>query len=601
MSPRKSKCLKKLLLASFVPFFLTACATTDHLPSPLPSSKRNHQTMRKAYYLDLMEITLSAYTTEHIDRYFDQVKKDGLTEHGFPRLTANIGILIAHNKRLDLKERFLKMMDFCCQQIPKVKAANDFSVKEIIFCIQELEKSDQVPAAKIQEWKDLLRTIDPYTCYNVYAKDMDHVVYNWAAFTMLSEFMRQKAELSDKYADFIDLQAYSQLRLLDKNKMYRDPNEPIVYDFVTRGLFAVLLHEGYKGKYQKVWQDAMEQGAEYTWKMISVTGEMPYGGRSNQFLHNEAHVAIMMEYYANHYAKKGDLKTAGQYRMLAVRALKNIAFWLNKKPISHIKNRFPIESKYGCEDYAYFDKYMITAASFLYVAYHFCDESIKPVELDDQAGTSWQTSDHFHKLFLRAGDYFAEYDYRADYHYDCSGLGRLHKKDAPSVLCLSVPCPKMHSYIVDMKDSACLAIAPGVKINGKWHYAVEKDVVHTIRKHSAEGETANAEIEYKYPSGEKLAAWYTLDRNGLGIKVSGSETLRILLPAFKFNGKDYSKITLKEGVLEVEFEGYICRYTVLDGTIIALDRPARNRNGHYETYAAEGSSGLRVQISIEKR
>ena len=109
------------------------------------------------------------------------------------------------------------------------------------------------------------------------------------------------------------------------------------------------------------------------------------------------------------------------------------------------------------------------------------------------------------------------------------------------------------------------------------------------------------EIEYKYPSGEKLAAWYTLDRNGLGIKVSGSETLRILLPAFTFNGKDYSKITLKEGVLEVEFEGYICRYTVLDGTIIALDRPARNRNGHYETYAAEGSSGLRVQISIEKR
>lgn len=599
MAVHKSKYFKRVLLASLTLLFLSACTTVKTTIVSATNTKKD-KAMKKAYYLDLMEETLSAYTTEHIDRYFKQVKKDGLTEHGFPRLTANIGILIAHNKRLDLKPRFIEMMDFCCQQIPKVKAANDFSVKEIIFCLEELENSNQVPAEKIQEWKDLLKTIDPYTCYNVYAKDMDHVVYNWAAFTMLSEFMRQKAGLSDKYADFIDLQAYSQLRHLDENKMYRDPHEPMVYDFVTRGLFAVLLHEGYKGKYQKVWQDALDQGAEYTWKMISVTGEMPYGGRSNQFLHNEAHVAIMMEYYANYYAKKGDLKTAGQYRMLAVRALKNIASWLNKKPISHIKNRFPIDSKYGCENYAYFDKYMITTASFLYAAYRLCDESIEPVELDDKASMSWKTSDYFHKLFLRAGDYFAEYDYRADYDYDCSGLGRLHKKGAPSELCLTVPCPEMYAYILDMKDSARLAIAPGVEVNGKWHYAVEKDVVHTIKNHFAKGETAGAEVEYNFPAGQKLRAWYTLDRDGLRIKVSGSETVRLLLPAFKFNGKDYSKITLKEGVLEVEFEGYVCRYTVLDGTIIALDRPARNRNGHYESYAAEGSSGLRVQVSIEK-
>ena len=126
------------------------------------------------------------------------------------------------------------------------------------------------------------------------------------------------------------------------------------------------------------------------------------------------------------------------------------------------------------------------------------------------------------------------------------------------------------------------------------------EMVHIIKNHSAKGETAGAEIEYLFPTGEKLRSWYTLDRDGMSIKVSGSETVRILLPAFKFNGKDYSKITLKDGVLEIEFEGYVCRYTVLDGTIIALDRPARNRNGHYESYAAEGCSGLRIRISIEK-
>ena len=43
----------------------------------------------KERYISLMEKTLSAYSDEHIHRYFDDVKQGGLTEHGFPRLAAN--------------------------------------------------------------------------------------------------------------------------------------------------------------------------------------------------------------------------------------------------------------------------------------------------------------------------------------------------------------------------------------------------------------------------------------------------------------------------------------------------------------------------------
>jgi len=62
----------------------------------------------KERYIALMEKTLCAYTNEHIERYFLSVKKDGLKEHGFPRLTANIGILIANGKRHDLIPLFLE-------------------------------------------------------------------------------------------------------------------------------------------------------------------------------------------------------------------------------------------------------------------------------------------------------------------------------------------------------------------------------------------------------------------------------------------------------------------------------------------------------------
>ena len=69
---------------------------------------------------------------------------------------------------------------------------------------------------------------------------------------MLSEFMRKKAGATAESNDkVIELQAYSQIRHLDTNGMYREPGSPFVYDLATRGLFAVLLHEGYQGKIQR--------------------------------------------------------------------------------------------------------------------------------------------------------------------------------------------------------------------------------------------------------------------------------------------------------------------------------------------------------------
>ena len=42
-----------------------------------------------------MEQAVDAYTDEHIASYTREVRENGLREHGYPRLTANIGILLA--------------------------------------------------------------------------------------------------------------------------------------------------------------------------------------------------------------------------------------------------------------------------------------------------------------------------------------------------------------------------------------------------------------------------------------------------------------------------------------------------------------------------
>ena len=305
------------------------------------------------HYLSLMEDILSAYTTEHICRYFDEVKRDGLTEHGFPRLTANIGILIAHGRREDLRPLFLDMMDFCCESIPKRKAANDFSVREIVCCIREIEANGAVDGERVKTWKDQLSTIDPKTCYSVFAEKETDPVRNWALFTGVSEYYRQSMGLCDSM-DFIELQLASQMKWLDENGMYMDneageDHQPMVYDLVPRGLFMLLLHCGYRGKYYENIDALLRKTALLQLKMLSVTGELAYGGRSNQFLHNEAWVAALCEYEAARYQREGNVELAGIFKAKANLAMENTEYWLKKTPISHIKNRYPFDSRYGCE------------------------------------------------------------------------------------------------------------------------------------------------------------------------------------------------------------------------------------------------------------
>ena len=65
----------------------------------------------------------------------------------------------------------------------------------------------------------------------------------------------------------------------------------MVYDFVTRLQFATALDLGYDGPSRAALEALMLKSADITLAMQSATGEIPFGGRSNQFLHNETFYA----------------------------------------------------------------------------------------------------------------------------------------------------------------------------------------------------------------------------------------------------------------------------------------------------------------------
>ena len=554
----------------------------------------------KTRYLDLMEVALSAYTLEHIHEFFAQVKANGLGDQAFPRLTANIGILLANGRRRDLYDLFLEMMDFSCKTIPLRKAANDFSVREIVLAILEVEKAKIVPPERVALWRRDLSTIERERCYTVFARKPDDKVYNWAAFTMLSEWVRAKAGISSLDMDFIDTQAASQLQWFDENGMYRDPNEPMVYDLVPRGLFALLLHLGYRGKYAGVIDSLLKKSALFSLKMQSVTGEIPFGGRSNQFYHNEAHLAIIMEFEANRYAKAGDMAMAGLFKYRVARALDSIAEGMAQKPVHHVKNRYPLETKFGCETYAHFNKYMITAGSFLYSAYLICDDSIPAAESDTLTRFTWQSAEHFHKLFMRHDDYCAEFELAANPHYDASGLGRLHRTGAPSELVMAGSCPATPDFKVELADPAELAFAPGVRDkDGNWIFAVNTATRYQVNSHASTPGGATADITCIFADGREVSAFYTLTGQGLHIKVKGEGDLAYMIPAFVFDGAEEVPVNVTGNTLEVCRKNWRFRCTA-DTGITDLKISGCNRNGRFKGFAATGSDTIELHLTIEK-
>ncbi|MBO5511122.1 MAG: hypothetical protein J6B24_05250 [Clostridia bacterium] len=562
-------------------------------------------------YLRIMESSLSAYPDPHIRRYLDEVKQNGLTEHGFPRLTANIGILLSHGIRTDLAPLFREMMDFCCEQIPKVKAANDFSVREIVCCLTELEAAGLFPE-DILRWKSNLMTIFPETCYNCYATKPESGVRNWALFTAVSEYFRQDMGLCDS-REFIDLQLQVQLKWLDENGLYCDAggyaHQPIMYDHVSRGLFALLLHKGYRGKHYAAIDAALRKAGLCTLAMQSVTGEMAFGGRSNQFLHNEGWLAAILEYEANRYKREGDLPLAARFKSAALRAVEAAEGWLSRTPIRHVKNRYPTETRYGCEGYGYFDKYMITAASNFYAASLICDDSIPAVPSEDAEPTAFLTSDRFHKLFLKAGGYGLEFDLNADPQYDATGLGRLHRADAPSAICLSMPCAVDPLYTLDIEEEAPtervpLSLCPAVKRDGEWLFGADPTVTCRVESYAATDTAAETTLTYEFPATDTetaviVTARYRVASDGVTVTLTGDGELAHALPAFAFDGETAPSFTAEPQALTVFYEGWLCRYTA-DCPIEDTGKTAANRNGRYAVFTARALGTLTVRVEILK-
>lgn len=534
-------------------------------------------------YIDVMQKSVEAYSDSALFAYIEKVDKEGIKEHGFARLTSNIGILLSQDRISHKRETFVRMMDICAREMPValknnngVSVGNDFSVKEICCCLYELERNNTFPQEKMRYWKDCISRMKAEDIYTVQPDLPSDKAYNWCVYGSASECARLMTGLGGDRA-YADRYFDDQLRYFDENGMYKDPHQPVVYDIVTRLQFMAALDFGYDGPVRERIEEQLLKSALPTLWMQTVTGEIPYGGRSNQFLHNDSFYAAVFEYYASWMKRRGDMEMASRFKAAAIRAKKSLEYWLSQEPVRHIKNHYPTDSGYGCEVYAYFNKYMVTTGSWAYLAWRFADDSIIPAAEPEPANT-FVSSDDFHVVVMNAGGYTVQFDINANGLYDSNGIGKIQKSGASPVIAMASPCPAVYepNFKLDVDNPGPLALSP------LW----DKYVVESA---------APGLVELSDGAGSRWIC--RLSRRGLKMTVRQEGDIKISVPAFSYDGKKPTEITCDGKNLEIRYEGKCCHYTTT-GRFVDSGQTYANRNGHFRRYDVVGSNAVRLNCKI---
>jgi hypothetical protein len=554
----------------------------------------------KETYLDVMEIAFQAYSLDAI-RSRKKLNGDYLELQSYSRLTSVLACLISSGRMTDRIGLWEQMMTECCRELPTITYKGksnffhvyaDFSIKEIMLAYKLMKP--HIGEAKRKEWLAELRKVEPANQYAAMIRSPEDIdeLHNINIYNMVGEYMRETEGLTDCTAYFAEHWPV-QLSRFDENGMYEDPGCPVLYDLTTRCQIQLLLLQGYRGEYYEQIDRQLRKAGLTTLLMQSSAYEFPYGGRSNQFLFNEALIASNCEFEAARHKAEGNMELAGAFKRSGRLAVQTILRWLEESPPRHIKNFFPADSGYGTEDYAYYDRYMITMAAFLVIGYIAEDDSIEEAPCPAEAGGYvWETTDSFHKVFAGAAGYSLEIDTRADLHYDATGLGRLHRTQVPTELALSTPLSGGKMYrLPDDIHRLWSGISPGwLTEDGTIQYLSElsEGLTHELSVLQEEHDGVRFMLRYSgmcMHGCSSIREYYGLNRLGLRYRVEmdhyagGKCYLRI--PLLHTNGKETTFRTLFPGGITVEMGGY--RYIVqFDGAAELLeDTKYGNRNGTY--------------------
>ena len=575
----------------------------------------------KKVYLDIIEKVFDSYGVASIEKFLEL--PDAIYHFTAFRTSVMIAYLVSSGRRPELLELWQRVTEKSVRALSNTEESpfrdngyNDMTLEEL--CISFMLMKEYVKP----EWLEALRNAKPETHYGYLTKDMTHSMMTYG---LVGMYLRYK--LTDESCDeYFDLIMPWVIECFDENGMYEDPDRSLLYDLTPRIRFEQLLWFGYDGKWAKEIDEKLRLGGEMSLKMQSATFQIPYGGRSNQFLHNEALQASLFEYEANRHKRLGDLQKAGQFKRAAhLSALTVLKYLELPDGAKHIRNKFPQDSLYGIDYYGTFPRYMNALAAFIACGYLAADDDIEECICPAEAGGYViKTSDRFGKVFASAAGQSVEYAVLADPVHEVPGLGRYHASGIPSELGLSMPFVEKPIYLLSQNCVSFDILGPNPIVGEYAKYAT--DTVSSINTAISPGYTdASGErhflFENEAPKGVEIleesqsrvsfrVIWesaietVTVDKNGVHVSCKLKEGFRRKvfwsLPLLSSNGKDKTLIKTRSNEITVHYDNCENKITS-DASLSLSDTECGNRNGIYRiAYADSDTDSCTVTIKLSR-
>lgn len=511
-----------------------------------------------------------------------------------PRFVGALGWLIGFVRCADMIEVCVRSYEHALSVLKYPAVSPEFAVKELVFAHRALR--DKVEPARVRKWKDYWRSYRAESCFNAVVSGRDH---NFNTFGLVGEFARIREGLGGDM-DLVERLLEKELRHLDANGMYMDPDCPLTYHVVVVMQWALLLMLGYKGKHHGVVSDAVRRGGLASLLLQSAVGQSPFGGRTNQFHHCEAQAAGLFEVCARLARDDGDDLLAGAFKRAARRGVALIMPWIMEmEPWRHIKQGFHPEVNHGTDSYGHYSVYGILVASLLGFAAYLADETIEerlsPAEL---GGYVFATTPEFHQVVAHCGGWSVQIDTKANLEKDSTGLGRVHRTGLRPEAILAGSIPAEPAYVLAPglpRPQRNCAIGPEWDdVGGKPHRLAEFSqaiLKYSVTASEQRADRVEFEVTYQGHMGGvgQVCEHYILTSEGLRYDVTLEPTLaqvRIVVPILETDGDVTSRVDAAPDALTVTYRNSTFTVAVENGGIALSDERNSNRNATYRTAVA---------------
>ena len=523
----------------------------------------------RADYLDMMEniVRMAAEWQDERGAIIDPVLKREWAQTT-PRFVSAGAVLLANGRIPDLKEKILRSMDYACREFtaPDIRQrSSDFWMRELVTAYKAL--SPLVAPDRTERWKSDLSRVIPQRHYRYFYTEeyLQKRCSNWVVHSAAGELLREDAEIDGVPGtlwgkNFFETYMRWQSAHFNEYGMYLEPGHPITYDLTTRLQFAACFESGYSGPLRDELLALLDKGDFITLLELSPDGEVPFGGRSSQFYYQEAIVCALCEAAARKYKDK-DPRLAGAFKRQAhlSAAVIRRGFCRSDGKKFHIKNKFPPDTRHGCDEYGQFSVYSLLTSSILAVATNFADDSIAEAPAPSElGGFGFAITGSFEKAFLNANGGFLQFDLLADPKYDATGLGRVILKGLPWGVLPVMPFPAEPNYIripaLPAVDHAASVAPEWIDRDGGIHRLAEKSAVYPGAMRMLDDHSC--EVRYFY-DGVTVCYRASLVEPGrlmLNVKLSGDlASGHLVVPVLENDGELRPRTMAEANRLQVDF------------------------------------------------